>query len=209
VIATLRALCGRYGITLEPAALAAFALAVEVEDLGTAAGLQDRVAQAFGGLVFMDFAADEARYELLSPALLPPLLIAWRDESGGHSGIVHGDLRARFEAGDATVRAQIDALARGARDARAALLSGDCGDFGRCVDLSFDARREMLRLDPRHVEMIESARGAGAAANYTGSGGAIVAACADAAHRDRVAAALEERACGVLALGATAGTGGP
>jgi GHMP kinase-like protein len=38
--------------------------------------------------------------------------------------------------------------------------------------------------------MIECAREAGAAANYTGSGGAIVCVCDDQKHRERVAEAL-------------------
>ena len=32
-------------------------------------------------------------------------------------------------------------------------------EFARCVDHSFDARQRILALDPRHVEMIECARG--------------------------------------------------
>jgi shikimate kinase len=48
----------------------------------------------------------------------------------------------------------------------------------------------MLELDPRCVEMIETARAAGACANYTGSGGAIVAVCRDEQHRAEVRQAL-------------------
>jgi glucuronokinase len=200
VIATARALSALTGIALEPAALAAFALAVEVEDLGIAAGLQDRVAQAYGGLMFMDFGAGARRYETLAPSLLPPLLVAWREDSGAHSGVVHGDLRARFEAGDSEVRAEMASLARSAHDARAALLAGNHAAFAGCVDASFDARRRMLALDPDNVEMIATAREAGACANYTGSGGAIVAVCDDDPHRELVAARLEALSCGVLAL---------
>jgi hypothetical protein len=65
------------------------------------------------------------------------------------------------------------------------------------VDATFDARRRMLPLDPRHVEMVEVARESGAAANYTGSGGAIVAVCDDPAHRERVAAHLRAVGCAV------------
>jgi hypothetical protein len=48
--------------------------------------------------------------------------------------------------------------------------------------------------------MIEVARAFGVAANYTGSGGAIVAACDDERKQDRVAVALGEIGCGVLAM---------
>lgn len=200
VIATTRALCAAFGVELERSALAEFALAVEVEELGIAAGLQDRVAQAYGGLTFMDFGSPDRHYESLEPELLPPLLIAWQAASGAHSGLVHGDLRTRFEAGEPGVTEAMIDLGRHARTARAALIAGDHATFARCVDASFDARDRMLVLDPRHVEMVRCARAAGAWANYTGSGGAIVAVSRDPAHREQVAAALEARACRVRAL---------
>ncbi len=52
-----------------------------------------------------------------------------------------------------------------------------------------------MALDHRHVAMIEAARSAGAAANYTGSGGAIIAVCRDAAHLRKVQAALAALGC--------------
>jgi glucuronokinase len=189
VIATVRALCALHDVSLHPDALATFALAVETEDLGIAAGLQDRVAQAYGGLTFMDFQAGV--YERLDPGLLPPLFIAWNAQAAGHSGVIHGDLRARFEGGDPVVLAAISELAGHARDARAALLAGDTGAFARSMDGSFDARARMLALDDRHVAMIELARELGASANYTGSGGAIVGCCRSEAERADVIAALE------------------
>ena len=91
-------------------------------------------------------------------------------------------------------------LADHARAAHAALAGGDRAALARAVDGSFDARRAMLTLDPRHVAMIECARAAGAAANYTGSGGAIVAVCEDAGHRRRVAGALGGLGCDTLAV---------
>ena len=72
VIAVLRALGERHAVQLEPAALAALALSIEVDDLGIAAGLQDRVAQAFGGLTFMDFSSKPATYAPVDATVLPP-----------------------------------------------------------------------------------------------------------------------------------------
>lgn len=195
VIATLRALCGCYAFTLAPPEMAALALAVEAEDLGIAAGLQDRVAQAYGGLTFMDFA--DGSYEQLDSGLLPPLVIAWRAHAAEHSGRVHGDLQARFALAEPRVRDGMAELAALARAAKAALLIGDRDEFSRCVDGSFDARARMLALDPDHVEMVETARRAGAGANYTGSGGAIVCVCRDQAHRMAVAGALKAAGCDV------------
>jgi glucuronokinase len=198
VIATLRALCELHETELAPADLARLALAIEVEELGIAAGLQDRVAQSFGGLTFMDFEPQprgHGAYEALQPSLLPPLLIAYRSDTGSDSGGVHGDLRVRYERGDQLVRDGMAELAGLARNSKVALLKGDTDAFGRCVDGSFDIRRRMLDLDPRHVEMIERARAAGASANYTGSGGAIVCVCRDEHHRDAVSTALCALGC--------------
>ena len=78
---------------------------------GSRPGLQDRVAQAYGGLTFMDFAA--MRFEPLDPATLPPLVIAWREDAAADSGSVHDGLRARFGRGDTTVAEAMRALAPG------------------------------------------------------------------------------------------------
>jgi glucuronokinase len=199
-IATLRALCEMNHISIPPAELAELALAVETEELGIAAGLQDRVAQAFGGLTFMDFAGGGRRYERLDAGLLPPLLVAWRSDAAEDSNLVHSDLRARFVRREPAVRRAMSTLARCAREARAALRARDHTAFGRCVDASFDARRRMLALSPRHVEMIDVARERGASANYTGSGGAIVAVCSDEGHREAVALALAQVGCGTACV---------
>jgi glucuronokinase len=202
VIAVLRALCGLYGVELAATELAELALAVEVEGLGIVAGLQDRVVQAYGGLMFMDFdpAAGPDRYEQLDPAQLPPVLVAWRADAGGESHAVHAPLRERHARGEAAVVAALDELGALARRGRDALLAGERLELARCVDSSFEQRRRMLSLDPRHVEMVECARFCGASANYAGSGGAIVAVCAGDAQRAHVAAELQALGCDVLAV---------
>jgi glucuronokinase len=198
VTATLRALCELYGLWFDPARLAALALAIETQVLGIAAGLQDRVAQAYGGLTYMDFepgyfnAHGHGRYESLDVTLLPPLFIAYREDARGQSGGIHGPLRERFEAGDPEIVEAMAQLATHARDARDALKVGDSEAFGRCVDASFDVRRRIVELDARHVAMVARARLLGASANYTGSGGAIVGACRDGHHRQELLAALRE-----------------
>lgn len=200
VIATLRALCQLYRPDELPREdLANCALAVETEELGIAAGLQDRVAQAYGGLTFMDFGR-ERRYEPLDPRLLPPLALAWRAGASGGSGVVHTDLRDRFESGEHAVIEGMRRLRGVAHEARAALQHGDHAAFTRCLDVSFDARRSMMSLDPRHVEMVELARRFGAGANYTGSGGAVVLACRDERQRAEALAALRSTATSVLAI---------
>jgi len=200
VIATLRGLCELHGVSLATDAMAELALSIERDDLGIAAGLQDRVAQSYEGVTFMEFASRPPRYERLDSARLPPLVIAWREHAAEDSGVVHSDLRARFDAGDPLVRAAMAELADAARAARDALVHGDLQTLRCCADASFDARARIVALDPRHVEMVTLARAAGAAANYTGSGGAIVAVCNDQRHRDAVALALSEGRCGTVVM---------
>ena len=197
VIAVLRALCATHRCTLAPDALAQLALEVETEDLGIAAGLQDRVAQVYGGVTFMDFGSPH-RFEPLPQELLPPLVVAWRDVHAEHSGVVHSDLRERYARGERRVTEALAELAGLARRARAAVLAGDRHELARCADGSFDARATMLELDPRHVEMISVARAAGAGANYAGSGGAIVCVCRDADHQAAVIEALAGVGCAAI-----------
>jgi glucuronokinase len=199
VIATFRALCELHSVSLERSELAELALAVETEDLGIAAGLQDRVAQAYGGLTFMDFApeAGPEPYEQLDRGLLPPTMVGWRGDAGGRSTVVHSELRERFERRERRVSECLRQLAQSARGARAALLAGDTAQLIRCVDQTFDARERMIALDPRHVEMVLCARSCGAGANYAGSGGAIVAVCSDEEQREAVMRGLMGLGCGV------------
>jgi galactokinase/mevalonate kinase-like predicted kinase len=204
VIATLRAVCKLHGVRIEPSDLAVIALAVETEELGIAAGLQDRVAQAHEGVVFMDFdgrsslRGGHGHYELLDAGALPPLLIAWRPGAAKDSGGVHAPLRERFARGEAAVIAAMSELGELAREARDAALTGDGSTLAHCADRSFEARRRILELDPRDVRMIECARACGAGANYTGSGGAIVAVCADEDQRTHAAATLADLGAEVL-----------
>jgi glucuronokinase len=200
VIATLRALCEIGGLSFAPSELAELALAIEVEDLGIAAGPQDRFAQAYGGATFMEFGGQRPECQQLDVSVLPPLVVAWRDAAPADSGPVHDGLRARFAAGERDVAESLRRLADAAREARRALQGGDFGRFARAVDASFDLRRELMALDPRHVEMIVTARAGGAAANYTGSGGAIVAVCLDAEHRAAIERALRAIGCSTVGV---------
>lgn len=195
VIATARALCELSGVELAPARLAAFALAVEADDLGIAAGPQDRIAQAHEGLVLMDFGGAEPAVERLDPDLLPPLVIAHSRTARAPSGHIHNDLRERVRGGDRDALASIDELARHAHLAREALVARDHEAFGRCLDASFDARARLVELDSRQARLVDVARASGAAANYAGSGGAVICACRDDDHRHQVVEAFEREGC--------------
>src|SRR4029453_18100806 len=81
VTAMMRALMQFYGVEIPRHWLPTLILSVEKEELGIAAGLQDRVIQVDEGIVYMDFERKvmESRgygiYEPLQPLKLPPLYV--------------------------------------------------------------------------------------------------------------------------------------
>src|SRR3954447_7476460 len=170
VIAVLRALLDASGEALPAEELAREALAAETEELGIAAGLQDRLVQPHGALLAMDFASGGGRLEVLDRALLPPLYVAWHPEAASPSGAIHADLRAR----EHEVRDTMGELAALAARARDALLAGDHDAFAASVDGSLDARARIMPVHPLVERMASLARAAGASANSAGSGGAVV-----------------------------------
>jgi glucuronokinase len=113
--------------------------------------------------------------EPLDPGLLPPLFVAYRADAAAASAAPHAELRRRYERGEPEVVATMAEIAELAGRGREALLSQDREELRRLVDRNFEARSRLYPLDPRHVRMVEVARSLGASANYTGSGGAIVA----------------------------------
>ena len=197
VIATLRALCEINGIDLAPAELARLALSAEAE-LGIPAGLQDRVIQAYDGLVYMDFGegVDEP-FVRLDPSLLPPIFVAFRTDASEPSAAVHARLRSRFDDGDPVVVEGMREIARLAQAGREALIAGDRAELGRLMSANVEARARLVPLDPRHLRMVELAASLGAPANYTGSGGAIVALMQDG-DADRIRDAFAAERCGVV-----------
>jgi glucuronokinase len=177
VIATLRALAASTQTTIAQDDLPQLALAVETEELGIAAGPQDRVAQTYEGLTFMDFTAQ--RYEPLDSALLPALFVAWLPDAPAASGDAHAKVRARFERREPAVVSSMAALAQLAHHAKQALLHGDHDAFATILDTGFDIRAGIFDLDPRHAALVHHARDLGLHATYTGSGGAIVGLASD------------------------------
>ena len=177
VIATLRALDTLLETRIPSADLPVLALAAE-SDLGITAGLQDRVAQAYGGLTAMTFGLDGSyRARPLECARLPPLLLAWDARGAAPSGVYHGDLRARWAGGEPLVRRVMTALRDQAAGAAAAVERGDADALGCAMNASYDLRASLGPLAPRHVKLVEAARRHGLAVNFAGSGGAVIALC--------------------------------
>jgi glucuronokinase len=182
IVATLRAMMEFYDVKIPLHVLPSLALSVERDELGIGAGLQDRVIQVYEGLVYMDFAPESmlqdcgfacGRYEPLDPQLLPPLYLAYTRESEPGE-FFHNPLRARYDAGEPSVVDAMREVAGYAALARQALLQHDADALASLIDKNFDVRQRICQLHPDHVRMIHTARCAGASANYSGSGGAII-----------------------------------
>ncbi len=195
VIATLRCLAELTDLEIPEEILPSIALGVETEQLGITAGLQDRVVQTYGGLVAMDFSSMEVdgrfgvafgHYERVDPSSLPPLFLAFREGSAASSGVYHGQLRSRFDQGDPVVHDTMRSLAALVTEGRAALR---WHEGARIVDLirrNMHLRRALGPLPDDQVALVAVAEDEGAAATFTGSGGAVVGACIDDEQRTAV-----------------------
>jgi len=204
ITAVMRALCAFYEVTIPEELLPGLILSVETDEIGIAAGLQDRVAQVYEGLVYMDFDKqfmDEHKhglYERLDPTLLPPLYIAYKLDLAEASTVFHSNIRQRYSSGERKVIDAMNLIADLAREGRAALLARDYETLGRLMNLNFDTRSSIYDLDPRHIEMIELARGVGASANFAGSGGSIIGIYRDDEMFDRLKLEFKARNCAVI-----------
>lgn len=183
IVATLRCLMEFYGVSIPREAQPSLILSVERDKLGITAGLQDRVVQVYEGLVYMDFAPGlerlvnglkSYRYEPLSPALLPPLYVAYHNTLSEPTEVFHNDIRGRFNRGETKVVEAMKRLAEITEQGREALLARDHGTLAKLIDENFEVRRGIYNLPPWQVRMVEVARACGASANFAGSGGTIV-----------------------------------
>ncbi|TKY50485.1 Glucuronokinase 1 [Spatholobus suberectus] len=159
-------------------------LAAEKE-LGIVAGLQDRVAQVYGGLVYMDFSKENMDelghgiYEPMDLSLLPPLYLIYA-ENPSDSGKVHSKVRQRWLDGDEFIVSSMLEIANIAKEGRTALEEKDYSKLAALMNRNFDLRRLMFgddALGALNLKMVEVARKFGAASKFTGSGGAVVAFC--------------------------------
>ena len=180
ITACARALMAFYGVSIPRHLLANLTLSVETKELGIPAGLQDRVAIAYQGIVFMDFSRPllETRgygdYTHLDPNLLPPLYIAYREDLSEGTEVYHNDLRARWNAGEKEVVEAMSYWADITVGFREAMLKGDRAEMRKLMDANFDKRASLYNVGDGNRELVATARSVGASANFAGSGGAIV-----------------------------------
>lgn len=204
IVATLRCLMEFYGVEIPREVQPSLVLAVENEELGIAAGLQDRVIQVYEGLVYMDF--DQSReqiidgyktyaYEPLDPALLPPLYVAYSVALSEPTEIFHNDIRGRYTRGEELVVNAMKHFAEIAHQGRAAILNRDANRLAQLVNENFDTRRRIYNIAPWQVQMVETARACGASAKFAGSGGAIIGTYRDEAMFAQLSEAMARIGC--------------
>jgi glucuronokinase len=207
IVATLRCLMDFYGVEIPLEVQPSLALAVEMEELGITAGLQDRVIQVYEGVVSMDFSADRMTethgyrhgiYERLDPKQLPPVYIAFKGDVSEPTEVFHNDIRGRYNRGDAMVVDAMKTFAGLAAEAKDALLAGNHDGLAKLMDKNFDTRRSIYQLPAGQVEMIEEARKVGASAKFAGSGGGIVGTYRDEAMFGELQRALAAIGCVVI-----------
>ncbi len=180
VTACLKALMQHYGVAIPLPILPNLTLSVERDELNIPAGLQDRVIQAYEGCVYMDF--DKAKmdkighgaYEVIDPALLPPLYVAYDPNMGEGTEVFHNDIRSRWLRKDQQVVDAMETWAGLALQARDLIVAGRGREIHPLLNANFDLRRQLYQLAQGNIDMVEAARSVGASAKFTGSGGAIV-----------------------------------
>ena len=149
ITALLQCLIEHYAVGHDVVSLekqADLALVVETSELKCAAGLQDRVVQAYGGCVFMDFSGRENVYARIGTDKLGRvcrgmwMAFVQRPEN---SGGIHSAVRSRWLDGDQQVVRAMRQFADLARDGREALDTGDRARFARCMGENFRQRRDL------------------------------------------------------------------
>jgi glucuronokinase len=204
ITACMRAVLNFYGVEIPKPQLANLIRSVENRELGISAGLQDRVAQVYQGLVYMDFDRERmdrqgyGRYEPLDASLMPPLYIAYRTDLSEGSEVFHNNIRERFENGEREVIEAMHFWAQLTDQARQALEARDIARLGQLMDANFDQRAKLYQLSEGNLRMVRVAREAGASAKFSGSGGAIVGVCPDETVFERLQKRLGEMQVNVI-----------
>ena len=180
ITACFKALMEFYRVDIENPILANLILSVETNELGIAAGLQDRVAQVYETPIFMDFNKDlmEGRgygeYIPLNMCHFPNIYIAYRTNLSEGTEVLHNNLKARYNIGEQAVLDAMTQWAMLTEQFRKALSNKDNVLMAQLINQNFDLRRSLVNIEPGNIEMVELARSTGASAKFTGSGGAII-----------------------------------
>lgn len=209
ITAMLRCLMEFYDVEIPLKIQPSFVLSVEQDELGITAGLQDRVIQAYEGMVYMDFDESQAivkngikhyHYEYLQWASDLPLYLAYHTNLGEPTEVFHNDLRGRFNRGERDVVNAMKQFAQFAEDGRSAIESNDLTQLAELINANFDMRQQIAKLPQWQVDMIETARKCGASAKFAGSGGAIVGTYTDKAMLHKLSTELSAIGSQIVAI---------
>ena len=198
ITACYRALMTFYGVTIPKPELANIIRETEQNELGIAAGLQDRVIQVYEGLVYMDFdkklidRQGYGHYEYLDQAKLPPVYIAYRIDLSEISDVFHNNIKARYNAGEKLIVDAMKFWADITDEARECLDTGNAEKLASLMDANFDKRASIYKLSEGNLRMVQVARSCGASAKFTGSGGAIIGVYRDEAMFQKLSSELEK-----------------
>ncbi len=192
ITAVLRALMEFYSVEIPLHLQPNIILESETKELGISAGLQDRVAQVYGGLVYMDFSPEVVannsgygHYEKMDSSLLPSgLFIAFNRKFAKVSGRARSLMDIRFERGDPAVVGAMRKLAHLTDEAKKALEAGEYQRLGELMNENYETRKliyteeeggkPVCKLRPSDMEMVELGRRFGAYTKFCGSGGSVL-----------------------------------
>lgn len=201
--AMFKALKRFYGVEVPEEDGPTLVMMAEKNELGIACGLQDRVAQMYNGLTFMDFNRDivestgHGRYEPLPTAGLN-LYIAYDPNRAEESGKAHKKVLARFQHKDADVLTAMSEFADLAQQGRDAIVAGDFAKLPVLINANFDLRDRIFNVAEENRRMVMVARSTGASAKFAGSGGAIVGTYEDQEQYNRLVSILSGIGCRVF-----------
>ncbi|MDH7516158.1 MAG: GHMP kinase [Bacteroidota bacterium] len=202
-VALLAALHRVHGEVPAPMELAMEAHHIEMDLVGWQCGIQDQIAAAFGGVLFIDmFAFPRSR---VTPLLLPGDLLAELERrlllvylgASHRSSDVHRMVIAELE-GEGPSAPRLERLRSCATRARDALLTGDLRAYGRVLAENTEAQAALhpdLVSDTAY-RVIETAKTLGAAGwkvNGAGGGGGSITVLCDAPPGARDALSLRLR----------------
>jgi glucuronokinase len=199
--AMLKALMEFYNVEIPLEDQPTITMNAEREELGIACGLQDRVAQIYNGVTFMDFerslveSTGHGKYERLDIAAMPNIYIAYDPNRAEESGKAHKKVKKLFQQQNNDVVAAMKEFADIAQKGRDAIVAGKLDLIPELVNANFDLRDRIFNVSEENRQMVMVARQAGASAKFAGSGGAIVGTFEDEAQYDTLVKNLAKIGC--------------
>lgn len=199
--AMLKALMEFYNVEIPLEDQPTITMNAEREELGIACGLQDRVAQIYNGVTFMDFerslveSTGHGKYERLDIAAMPNVYIAYDPNRAEESGKAHKKVKKLFQQQNHDVVAAMKEFADIAQKGRDAIVAGRLDLIPELVNANFDLRDRIFNVSEENRQMVMVARQSGASAKFAGSGGAIVGTFEDEAQYEILVKNLAKIGC--------------